>query len=1135
MKIKTLLAFFIARNKHIKAFLRIMRISFFLLFVCVFQLIATNTEAQNATMELEANVLTVGQLISQIEKQTEFLVIFRNREIDTERTIRIRNTSGKVASFLQAAFDETDIQYEFTNNYILLSKKEPEKEKAEPVSGLPVQLQLQQKKEITGVVTDENNQPIPGVNIVEKGTVNGVTTDINGFYRIEVGDNAVLQVSYIGFNRIEVPAGKTPLNIQMQEDAQALDEVVVIGYGTQRKVTVTGSISTLKGETIKQTPSANLSNNVVGRITGVIANNRSGEPGSDWSTILVRGKGTTGDNSPLYVIDGVANRGNFERLNPSDIESITVLKDASAAIYGAQAANGVILVTTKRGTSGKPTITYDGNFGLSQPTRLPKLLSGYQYMVYKDEANRFEGLPERFGDVKNKYLDGTIDGINLADTDWMDVIFRTAAPQTQHSLSIRGGNDRVHYFVSGGYLYQEPLYKSTVGNNYNTVQIRSNIDAKITKDLTMTVELSARREDRFNSNYSANKIFTETMNIYPYVPAFYPNGLPSAGISKGLNPAILTTGVTGYYKNIDKFLNTKVGFDLQMPWITKGLSASGYIAFDTQTGKEKTFNDRWDAYQYVKDEETGEFVYKNIREETNEQGSITLSQGAYDNERTTVHMKLSYERQFGPHHIAAFIAYEQSKYNSEGISASRKYYLSGQIQLLSAGSDAEKNNNGWGDHNARQNYFSRVEYNYGEKYLASFTIRRDGSCNFAPGKRWGTFPAGSVGWMISEEEFIKSRLDFMENLKLRASWGRLGNDRVSAFQYLSTYSLANGPQFGSSPVRVKGFNEGVTPNTGITWETIDSKNIGLEGSFWNGKLGFDLNYFYANRTGVLIKKNASVPGFAAINLPSQNLGKIKNRGVEVELSHRNRIGNVDYYLGGNMTLARNKVVYMDEAIDVPDWQKKTGYAIDSWQVYRTDGIYQTQEEVDSTPHLPNAQPGDIKYVDVDDNGEITARDMVRIRKGNIPQLVYGIPMGASWKGIELNILWQGQALAKQLVLPQNLNIDVEYFKGRWISAAETPNAKYPRAYNHNNPINDEMLDFWLKDASFLRLKSVELAYNFNSRLLRNWNISNLRVYLSGSNLLCFDKIKILDPETAAAGGQYYPQTRVFNVGVNLSF
>ncbi|MEN6453093.1 MAG: TonB-dependent receptor [Prolixibacteraceae bacterium] len=1115
-------------GRTLKKIWRIMRWSVFFLIISIFHASAISGYAQKAQLSLDFRNTSIETILNEIENQSEFYFLYNKNLIDVKRKVDIQVRNLRLSDVLDQLFENTSVDYQIIGRQIALINGQG-----------PSAMVTAQQRPLSGKVTNSQKEPLPGVSVTLKGTNQGSITDAEGGFSFKaIPDNAVLVFSFVGMKSQEVAvAGKSVISVMLEDENVGIEEVVAIGYGTQRKVTMTGSVSTLKGDKIIQSPAINISNSIAGRVTGVIANNRSGEPGSDWSTILIRGKGTLGDNSPLYVIDGVANRDNLERLNPADIESVSILKDASAAIYGAQAANGVILITTKRGNTGKPTITYDGNYGFSQPTRLPDLMNAYQYMVYQDEARAFEGKSLLYEEVKEKYLNGTIDHITLADTDWMSVLFRDFAPQTQHSLSVRGGNEKVKYFVSGGYVRQEPLYRSTVGNNYHAGQIRSNIDASITNNLTVSVELAGRRENRYTSDYSSEKIFTEAFNVYPYVPAYYPNGLPTAGISKGLNPAILSSGITGYYRNIDYFLNSKAGFDLKLPWITKGLSVSGYVAFDAHFGKDKTFHNHWDAYQYVMDDAGKITGYENIRDQTNEYGTISLDQSAYDSEVTTSNLKLAYEKRIGHHQLSAFVAFEQSQQKGENIWAYRRDYLSGQIQLLSAGSSELKDNSGSANHSARQNYFSRIEYNYNDKYLATFTVRRDGSSNFHPDHRWGTFPALSVGWRISEENFLKDNLAFVSNLKLRASWGKLGNDRTNPYQYLSTYALADAGQIGNPPVKVKGFYEGVTPNVNITWETIDSKNIGVEGSLWNGALTFDLNWFHAGRTGILITKDASVPSFTGISLPSQNLGEVVNRGVEAEISHKGKIGNVGYYIGGNATFARNKVIYMDEAADVPEWQKKEGHPMDSWMVFPTDGLYQTWEEVENTPHLENTQPGDVKYVDTDGDQSITGRDMVRIYKSPTPELVFGIPMGFSWNGFELNALWQGQAMARQFLLPQSLNIDVDYFNGRWISAEETPNAKYPRAYTYEYPIMDQMLEYWLRDASFIRLKNLELAYTFKSGMLQDLQISNLRLYISGSNLFTLDHMKLVDPELSPGnfGGKYYPQTRIFNVGVNLSF
>lgn len=1000
-----------------------------------------------------------------------------------------------------------------------------------PAKAAPVAVkEVQQSTKVTGIVTNLKGEPVIGGNVMVKGTSTGTSTGVDGKFTLNVPTNkAVLVVSCIGYLTKEVPVGEQKqLSIQLEEKNASIDELVVVGYGTQRKATVTGSVASVTGKDMKQSASPNLSNSIVGRMPGVIANNRSGQPGNDYSEIYVRGKGTNsstpGANSPLFVIDGVANRGGFERLNPSDIESLTILKDASAAIYGAQAANGVILVTTKRGTTSKPTITYDGSYGVSQNTRTPHLMNAYQYLDY---TSNFDSS---VNDLKNAYLNGTVNKKQYGDTDWMKVIFRDFTPQTQHSLSVRGGSENVKYFLSGGYLYQEPGFRNT-NQNFSTTQFRANIDANITKDLTVNLELGQREEDRNQSDWTASDVMWEAYHAYPYLYDYYPNGLPGPGIEGGNNLALLNTGASGFVKIKDNFYNTKVGFNLKLPWIVDGLSVSGYGAVDMNFRRYKNFNDQWDAYEY--DPETDS--YNNIRSQT-QGGKRWLKQESKESRSTTYHFRLAYEKRFGEHNISAFAAYEQNKAESDYINAYRENFLSGSVPYIFAGSDLNKNNDGKATISARQNYFGRASYALKDRYLAEFTLRYDGSQNFPKDTRWGLFPGVSVGWRISEESFVKDKISFINNLKLKASWGKLGNDIVPNFQYLSTFNLGAGAVLGGNPSRTQGFTPGVTANTSITWEEVDTKNLGFESSLFGNKLTFDIQYFYSMRTHILTKKQASIPLYTGITLPDQNIAKISNSGIEVDLMHRNKIGNIGYNVGGNFTFVRNNVHFMDEAVSTPEWQKRTGYSMDSWLVYKSDGIYQTEADIAATPHLNGSKPGDIKYLDVNGDGKISSDDKYRIHMGNIPEIVYGINMGASWKGFEVNTLWQGQARAKQMIRPVGFNIDVDYYNNRWISPTETPNAKYPRAFNTKaDNINAIDSDFWLKDASFIRLKNVEVAYTLPARLVSNLKMTNVRVYVSGFNLITIDKIKLLDPEGTDSRGMYYPQQRIYSAGVSLSF
>ena len=990
----------------------------------------------------------------------------------------------------------------------------------------------QQSQTVKGVVVDKSTgEPIIGANVVVKGTTNGVITDFDGNYTLDAPVGSILVISYIGYQSIEVKAVAGVQQIRLGEDTQALEEVVVVGYGVQKKATVTGSVSTVKGSDLKTTGTANITNTFAGKLPGVVATNRSGEPGNDYSDILIRGKGSLNDNSPLIVIDGVANRGGLERLNPSDIESVNVLKDASAAIYGAQAANGVILVTTKRGTSDKPTITYNGSFTLSGNTRTPDLMNAYQCMTWTDEIRKGNGQSPLYENIKGGYLDGTINRNQYGDTDWMDVVFRSVAPQTRHSLSVSGGSEKVKFYVSGDYSYQEPNYRNT-SLDFQTGQVRSNIDAQISDNLKIGVDLAARREKRNNSVISTDDIFWEAFMAYPWLYDYYPNGLPGPGLANGNNLAILVAGKeTGYNRVNDTFVDSKFSFDLKLPWITEGLSLSGYAAFDYHAREQKQLWDVWDTYDY--NAATGEYIKKT----TNMNGNnISLRQDHDDNVTKTFHLKLDYQRTFGDHRVGAFVAYEQSKYEGENFYGWRGYYLSNRPDYLDFGADKEKTNGGRGYVTVRQNYFGRLNYAYKDRYMFEFTLRHDGSMNFASNKRWGTFPGLSVGWRMSEEDFIKNNFSFINDLKLRASWGKLGNDRVDAFQYISTYNMQNGAILGEIPNINKGFVPGRVGNPDITWEKVDSKNIAVDGNFWNALLGFTVEYFYQNRTDILTPKQASIAYYTGLTLPDQNIGEVSNQGFELMLSHKNRINDINYFVSGNFTFTKNKIKFFDEAANTPEWQRRTGHSIDSWLMYKTDGIYQSWDEINSTPHMANAQPGDIKYLDIDDNGVINDNDRIRSKYGNVPQIVYGLNMGIEWKGLEFSMLWTGQARAEQMIVPYSYNLDKEFYNNRWISAEETPNSKYPRAFDKDDYENTRWSDFWLYDASFIRLKNVELAYTFPKSFVEKLKIQNLRLVLTGTNLLTFDKVKVQDPESdATSTGQKYPQARTYTFGVNVSF
>lgn len=993
--------------------------------------------------------------------------------------------------------------------------------------------------QVSGTVVDKNGFPVIGAGVVFKHDPSvGVVADVDGNFTIDCPVGTVLVFSGLGFSNYEytVTGAAEGLSIVLSEDSEMLDEIVVVGYGKQKKETVTGSIASVKGSDLRRSPESNLTNSLVGRMPGLIATQASGEPGNDYSSILIRGKATFGDSQPLFVIDGVANRwGNIDNLNPNDIESITILKDASAAIYGAQAANGVILVTTKRGREGKPTIQYEGSVSLSTNTRTPKLMNAYQYMDYDDEINAVlypnDPTQQKFLNIKGQYIDGTNDKRLYDDTDWMSVIFQKYAPKTRHSISVSGGTDKVNYFISASYLYQEPGYRDTPFN-FQTFQLRSNVDAKITKDFTVGFEMATREEKNHRSNYSTQNLFHEAYSAYPYLPDYYENGLPGPGIAWGNNIAILAGGGTGYNDQNNFYVNSKISFDLKMPWITEGLYFNGYVALDKQFQHSKVLNGMWHAYQY--NQVTGN--YDDIYDTTGNQ-TIEINESKTDRKMTTALLKLGYERQIGDNNFNIFVAYEQSREDGDWISGYRKGLYSMKPDYLFAGQDKDKNASGNAYVSARQNIFGRFSYGYLNRYLAEVTLRYDGSMNFPKESRWGFFPGMSLGWRIAEEPFMKrAKSTWLNELKLKASVGMLGNDSVSPFQYLGSYSLSAGPQFGTEPERFNGFTLSRTPNPNITWEVATTYNAGFESRFIDNKFYLDVQYFYSYRTNILTQRNASMPSYTGITLPDENLGKISNQGVELETSYSDARGDWRWTIGGTFTFARNRIEFFDEAKDVPAWQRRTGYPIDSYLLYLSDGLFQNMQEVNNaSAHWAGAVPGDIRHIDYNGDGYLSSSDMVRVFKSPTPEIVYGVNLGLSWKGLELNVLFQGQGRAAAYIAPYNYNRSYKYYTDRWISEELTPHARYPRAFSKDDPNNMQDSDFWLRNAWFLRLKNAELSYNLPQSWMEKANMQGVRIFLSGSNLFTFDEIKIFDPECGNSGGMYYPQQKIFNAGVMITF
>ncbi|OOQ59747.1 SusC/RagA family TonB-linked outer membrane protein [Mucilaginibacter pedocola] len=1017
--------------------------------------------------------------------------------------------------------------------------------------GLSIKFAKSADQSVTGIVTDEKGLPLPGVTVAIKGTSQGVVTDVNGKFTLVVKDpNGSLVFSFIGYITREVAInGRSTVNVQLSEDSKSLSEVVVVGYGTQKKATVTGSISQVKGADLVKSPQPNLSNSFAGRFSGVIVNNRSGEPGYDGSGITIRGLATTGSNNVLVVVDGVPGQiGGLERLDPNDIESVSVLKDASAAIYGNRAANGVILVTTKRGKTGKPTINYSFNQGFSSPTRLPKMADAATYAQLMNEvaldANSAGGPNQAYtAEQIEKFRNGS-DPINYPNTDWLKTTLKSQALQNQQSLSVSGGNDDVKYFVSLGSIYQDGIYKDGA-TKYKQYNFRSNIDANVTSKLKVGLSLSGRDERRQFPMVGADGIFRSIYRSKPIVAAFYPNGLPTRGIEDN-NPAVQVTDIGGTANNPLQTLNAILRGSYQLP--LKGLSLDGFFSVDRSYNFAKNFNKPYNLYTYNQGSDT----YTATVVGGNNQ-KATLFQSQRNESLITSNIKLNYARRFGAHDINAFVGYEQSKNHLDYFDATRFNYLSSQLPELSQGGSAATDylNSGYSSNYTRRSIISRLAYSYDEKYLFEGQFRADGSSIFPAGKQWGYFPSASVGYRISKEDWFKDNVRFFDDLKIRASYGSLGNDAVNGFQYFNNYVIVgNGfvayDTNAGAPVIQPNINLVKLANPNITWEVARKLDIGINATFLKN-FTFEGIYFQQKRSGILATRNASLPATSGIVnpynadplVPSENIGKVNSTGFEATLGYNKSGNDFSWGVSGNMTYAKSKIIFIDEAKGTLDYQSQTGHPLNTYLLYNSIGIFRTQADLDSYPHVTGAKVGDLKYEDYNGDGKITADDRVRTKYGNIPLITFGFNVNAAYKNFDLSMLFSGQSQVSQYVLPETGTIG--NFYSSWADnrfSASNPNGTYPRVTERaSSAISGGQYanTFWLNNAAFLRLKNVQLGYNFGSSVLSKLRISGLRVYASAFNLFTVTKIKDYDPEGVNGSGQFYPQQRIINLGANVKF
>ena len=1053
-------------------------------------------------------------------------------------------------------------------------------------TGRTAKVQATQSNKITvsGTVLDKTtNDPLIGVSVVVKGVANaGTITDMDGKFTLKLPyAEAPLVFSYLGYQPQEiVPGAKKELTVLLQEDTKALQEVVVVGYTKQRKETMIGSVATITTKDLTQSPTANINNALAGRLPGLIVNQYAGgEPGVDQSELFIRGKATYGNQSAIVIVDGIER--DMSYLAPDEIETFTILKDASAtAAYGIRGANGVIVITTKRGKAAeKATVNLKASIGINQPIGFPEYLGSADYATLYNEA-RLNDAKMTGADISslNLFSQQAIDNFRRAkgdnsdglgyDWDYYDFAFKPGL-QEDVSLSIRGGTDKVRYYVLANYFSQGGNYKYSNAGEYDSqtkftrYNFRSNIDININRYLSTRLDLGARITDRNAPGTTAGRLMTICATQPPYLPILVEeNAHPQNEEYIQQNPRGMLYGDniyrynllgelsrTGYLNEKNTYLNGSFAMNLDMEFLTKGLKAEVMFSYDASEGR--WINRKLDTYKdgYREYPKYATFMPIEGSDAYMAGGNYTgayKTGNKYDIDQT-IGNGFSHNASDGRTYIQARLDYNRLFSNRHEVTA-----------MLLANRGNRTVNNELAYHS--QGITGRFAYYYNQKYLMEFNFGYNGSENFTPGKRYGFFPAGSIGWVVSEEEFMK-KASWIDFLKVRASYGLVGSDNVSSrFPYLAFYGGGSGYDFGNNfGTNVGGTSEGNLANANLTWEKARKLNVGIDFTTLNQRLALTIDAFYEYRFDIITDMNSDgimgYPDIVGKDAALQNLGEVSNRGVDIELSWNDKIGkDFRYYIRPNLTFSRNRLEYKAEVARKNSWRKETGKRLYENFVYVFDHFVADQEEADRLNKIgyqPWGQliPGDVVYKDLDRNGVIDDEDRTAMGNPRSPELMFGIPFGFQYKNFDFSVLLQG-ATKSSILLNGAAVFDFPQFEqdkigrvkkmhlDRW-TPETAATAKYPALHygTHDNNKNGNS-SLFLYDASYLRLKNVEIGYNVSPKLLRKFHVQQARIYVQGLNLLTFDKLGDvdIDPETKSGdGASWYPIQKVFNFGIDITF
>lgn len=988
-----------------------------------------------------------------------------------------------------------------------------------------------------GLVKDATGESVIGASVVVKGTTNGTITDFDGNFSLDgIKKGDVIVISYVGYQTQEIKWNGSPLNVILKEDSKTLSEVVVVGYGTQKKANLSGSVAMVDSKELENRPIQNVSSGLQGLMPGVAITGTNGAPGQDAGKIRVRGIGTLNEAGPYILVDGIET-GTLSAVDPNDIESISVLKDAaSAAIYGSKAANGVVLITTKRGKTGQTKISYSGYLSFQNATNMIERMGSYEYASLLNQALEAEGMSKRFNDTElQKFKDGN-DPL-YPDTDWYDLAYKTGV-QHRHNVNINGGSENVKYMASLGYLNQTGILPNAGCEQFNA---RTNLDMKINKRLSARMNLSFIKNDYSDASSayyggSSDQIIRQLNLIAPWIVARYDDGTWGT-ISDGSPIAWLDSGM-------------KVNRD---NYNFSGMAAVDYEIFD---GLKLTLQGA-----YVNNLQNYNYFQKYIKyNENKESDPSQLDERFYKWDRTNYDALLNYNKNFGKHNIKGLLGWHTEKYNYKYQKAVRKKFPNNELTDMNAGDASTQSNEGYTAELAMISWFARINYDFAGKYLLEANIRADASSRFAEGHRWGYFPSFSGAWRISEEAFMESAKDsWLSGLKIRASWGQLGNqDALSGsnndyYPALNTYNLDSKYAFGGS--LNSGYYQRKYRLETISWEKASTWGVGVDFTLFN-KLNGSLDYYNRKTTGIIM--DVTVPKEFALDAYKDNVGSMRNSGIEINLSYNTKIGQVDFGIAGNFSYNKNEILdlgggdpnkYLD-ATDGYSQRNKVGEAMNSYYIYRADGFFNSQEEADAytakygNPFGKTFKAGDLRYVDTNKDGKLTADDREYCGSSD-PKIIYGFNINAGWKGIDLSLMFNGAAGVKRLFdgyeVYGNFSGDAAHPATIWRDAWTPDNhdASMPRIFYDTNSASSSrsvQSDFWLQDTSYLRLKNLQLGYTLPKGWLNSVGVENIRIYYSVENLLTFDKMKInIDPESTSQRLSSYPLLRTHAFGVNVTF